>query len=183
MRWLLALVLVACGSSSEAPPQATGSGMKIDIGQLPDDWGAPAKVAVASWRTSLDKLHAQLVEVTPVRGSAGGTAPYLMQLRATDATGKVVFETPALIAERQVLNRLPAKAAPYFASIGFPKTPIDPVLVATILAVTDALPPPWRDARIARTATLEGPVLVLARDRDRLEVRFTEHGAFTITAR
>jgi len=181
VRLLLVIALIAC--SDKAPPPAAGSGMKMDIGQLPDDWVAPAKAAVASWRDALDHLHAQIVEVPPLRGPHGGTVPYLMQLHATDAAGKVVYDTTALVSGKEVLNHLPAKTVPYLAGLGFPRKPIEPQLVATILAITDALPEPWRDPKLASTATLDGTTLVLVRDRERLEVRFTEHGAFTIAPR
>jgi hypothetical protein len=176
----LALLLLALAACSEtAPTPLAGSGMQMDIGQLPDDWVPAAKVAVGSWRDALDKLHAKIVAVTPVRGANGGTVPYLMQLHATDAAGKVVYDTTALVSGREVINHLPAKTTPYLASIGFSRRSIDPDLLATILVVTSAIPEQWRGA----TAELANDLLVLTRDRERLEVRFTEHGAFTVTPR
>src|SRR5262249_30691815 len=129
MKLLLLLALVAC--SETAPTPSAGSGMKMDIGQLPDDWVPPAKVAGGSGRDALDKLHAQIVAVTPVRGASGGTVPYLMQLHATDAAGKVVYDTTVLVSAKEVLNHLPAKTTPYLASIGFSRTAIDPDLLRT----------------------------------------------------
>jgi len=172
---LLLLALVACSES--APTPSPGSNMQMDIGQLPDDWVPAAKVAVGSWRDALDKLHAKIVAVTPVRGASGGTVPYLMQLHATDASGKVVYDTVALVSGKEVINHLPAKTTPYLASVGFSRKPIDPDLLATILVVTSAIPEQWRGA----SATFDNNLLVLTRDRERLEVRFTEHGAFTVT--
>ena len=172
---LLLLALAAC--SERAPTPAPGSGMQMDIGQLPDDWVPAAKIAVGSWRDSLDRLHARIVAVTPVRGASGGTVPYLMQLHATDAAGKVVYDTVALVSGRDLINHQAAKATPYLASIGFSRQAIDPDLLVTILVVTDSIPEQWRGA----TATFANNVLVLTRDRERLEVRFTEHGAFTVT--
>ena len=177
MKLLLLLALLAC--SETAPTPSPGSALQMDIGQLPDDWVPAAKVAVGSWCDALDKLHAKIVAVTPVRGASGGTVPYLMQLHATDVAGKVVYDTTVLVSGREVLNHLPAKTTPYLASIGFSRTPIDPDLLATILVVTSAIPEEWRGA----TAELANNVLVLRRDRERLEVRFTEHGAFTVTPR
>jgi hypothetical protein len=155
--------------------------MKIDVGQLPDAWHPAAQLAVASWRDSFERLEVTVVGFTPLRGAAGATVPHLMHMEAHDATGKVVFATDVLVAGREVINHVPTKVSAYLAGKGFPRTPMDPVLVAHVLRVSDALPAAWRDPQVAQTATLDGPVLTLTRDGKRLDVTFTDHAAFTAT--
>jgi len=157
--------------------------MKIDVGQLPDAWQPAAQLAVASWRDSFERLKVTVVDFTPLRGAAGATVPHLMRMQAHDASGKVVFATDVLVAGREVINHVPTKVSAYLAGLGFPRTAMDPVLVAHILRVSDALPAAWRDPTIATTATLDGPLLTLTREGKKLEVQFTEHAAYTITER
>ena len=157
--------------------------MQIDVGQLPEGWQPAAQFAVASWRDSFERLKVTVVGFTPLRGVTGATVPHLMHMEARDAAGKVAFATDVLVGTREVLNHVPTKVSAYLAGLGFPRTAIDPVLVAHILRVSDALPAAWRDPAIARTATLDGPTLSLTRDGKKLEVQFTEHAAFTATER
>ncbi|HEU0030117.1 MAG TPA: hypothetical protein VFQ53_05775 [Kofleriaceae bacterium] len=157
-RVVLAIALAACGSHDAAPAAGSGSAPVVvspagDAGRpiallgkdLPDpSWEAAARVALAAWRESFDKLLVTQVEVQPLATPGGAVVPHLMIATATDGSGKQVFRGVALVHDKTMINGGgPPRMAAYLQSIGFPDNKIAAEHLAEIVHITGSMKDGW----------------------------------------
>jgi hypothetical protein len=142
VKYLALALLVACGSSKDAPPQAKPDKLHLDPEGNPvpmdapkqafaltedgisDDpkWRQAATVVASAFTASLNKLEVTKVRVYPLASPSGETAPYLLGIEA-HKDDQLKFKGYSLVGGGLVINgggtkRLEA----HLADIGFPKT-------------------------------------------------------------